>query len=459
LIGAIAICSDGVLILITSVLTGIIYYNVAFDRVGPVELFLGVGFLSFLNFSAILAARGAYRPHNLANFWRQARETTTIWLLVFLALLTVAFLVKVSSTYSRGATLTFFAVGLTGILVWRLVMARFLAHALAVGAFAEQKAVLLAETGQLSGSTVLDELNCCGYRLVRALEFKRDANSSTGASSALLKSIKQILEISRQEPIECVFLLVPLDSQRLIELLMTEMRVLSIPIFLLPDRNVAQFLKNRTVNIGTTWTAELTRAPLTAAEQLYKRALDLLLATIAIIVLAPMMLLVAAWIKIETRGPIFFMQRRSGFNGRTFKIYKFRTMSVLEDGPVIRQATRNDPRLTSCGRLLRRTNIDELPQLFNVIAGDMSLVGPRPHPLALNSEYENIIGNYAFRHHVKPGLTGWAQVNGLRGETQTVDLMTRRIECDLWYINNWSPWLDIRVLFRTLFLGLQSTAY
>ena len=198
---------------------------------------------------------------------------------------------------------------------------------------------------------------------------------------------------------------------------------------------------------------------MSAAEQACKRALDLLLASTALVMLAPMMILVTAWIKFETRGPVFFTQRRSGFNGRTFKIYKFRTMTVDEDGPLLRQATRNDPRITNCGRLLRRTNIDELPQLLNVIAGDMSLVGPRPHPLALNSEYEDIIGNYAFRHHVKPGLTGWAQVNGARGETQTVELMARRVEFDLWYINNWSLWLDFRILLRTLVLGLQPTAY
>ena len=256
-----------------------------------------------------------------------------------------------------------------------------------------------------------------------------------------------------------MFLLASWDDRRLIEVLMTQLRALSIPVYLLPDRNVAHFLGKRMVNVGTAWTAELQRAPLTTTEQVCKRAFDLLIASVLLIMLAPLLLLVAALIKMETRGPALFMQRRSGFNGRTFKIYKFRTMSVLEDGPVIRQATKNDPRLTRCGRVLRRTNIDELPQLLNVIAGEMSLVGPRPHPLALNSEYENIIGNYAFRHHVKPGLTGWAQVNGWRGETQTVDLMTRRIEHDLWYINNWSFWLDVKILLRTLVLGLQPAAY
>jgi len=153
------------------------------------------------------------------------------------------------------------------------------------------------------------------------------------------------------------------------------------------------------------------------------------------------------------------MQTRNGFNSRTFKIFKFRTMSVLEDGPCIRQATKNDARVTNIGRILRRTNVDELPQLFNVLAGDMSLVGPRPHASAHNSEYEQLIANYACRHHVKPGLTGWAQVNGFRGETRTVDLMQERVELDLWYIDNWSMWLDFKILVKTLCIGSQPTAY
>jgi undecaprenyl-phosphate galactose phosphotransferase/putative colanic acid biosynthesis UDP-glucose lipid carrier transferase len=153
------------------------------------------------------------------------------------------------------------------------------------------------------------------------------------------------------------------------------------------------------------------------------------------------------------------MQTRNGFNGRPFKIFKFRTMSVLEDGLVIRQATKSDPRTTRLGRVLRRSNIDELPQLFNVIAGDMSLVGPRPHAAVHNSKYEKVIAKYAYRHHVKPGLTGWAQINGLRGETKTIDLMAKRVEYDLWYIKNWSIWLDFRILLHTLIVGLQSTAY
>ena len=134
-------------------------------------------------------------------------------------------------------------------------------------------------------------------------------------------------------------------------------------------------------------------------------------------------------------------------------------MHVLEDGGTIRQATRDDPRVTRIGRWLRRTNIDELPQLFNVLYGDMSLIGPRPHAAAHNSEYEKLIANYAFRYHVKPGITGWAQVNGFRGETPSPDVMEKRVDLDLWYISNWTFWLDIKILFRTLMLGIQPTAY
>ena len=168
-----------------------------------------------------------------------------------------------------------------------------------------------------------------------------------------------------------------------------------------------------------------------------------------LLALSPLLAIVAAAIKLDSPGPVIFRQRRNGFNGRQFEIYKFRTMNVLEDGAVIRQAKKRDNRVTAVGRLLRRSSIDELPQLFNVLKGDMSLVGPRPHALAHDDEYGKLIANYAFRHHVKPGITGWAQVNGFRGETLRIESMMERIEADLWYINNWSLWLDLRIMLAT----------
>jgi exopolysaccharide biosynthesis polyprenyl glycosylphosphotransferase len=214
------------------------------------------------------------------------------------------------------------------------------------------------------------------------------------------------------------------------------------------------------LGVGTARTAELKRAPLSVAEQALKRIFDVLAAGLGIILLSPLLLTSVLLIKLDSKGPVLFTQTRNGFNGRSFRIFKFRTMSVFEDGPQIRQATRNDPRVTSVGRWLRRTSIDELPQLFNVLGGSMSLVGPRPHAVAHNTEYERIVANYAFRYHVKPGISGWAQVNGFRGETSTVNLMEKRVELDLWYVSNWSFWLDVRILWKTLILApWQASAY
>jgi Undecaprenyl-phosphate glucose phosphotransferase len=458
-LGPVALCCDLVIIVGVSALSGMLYHTAVFSSFGPVETFFGVGALTAVNFSAIMAALGAYRPEALSSAWKQVRDTSKVWLFAFFLLSVVAFSLKTSETYSRGATLTFFALGWTVVVGWRLLIARFIDQSLTAGGFAEQKTILLADKAQLDGCNVIAELKRYGYRPVRIFDLAVSQLSAANSPTQFGNLAEELLELSRVHKVACVFLLVSWDNRTAVEQVMAFLRILSVPVYLLPDRNVAHFLDKRIVSIGTTRTAELKRAPLTPAEQATKRTIDILLATLVLVMLAPLMGLVALAIKLETRGPAFFTQARNGFNGRPFRIYKFRTMSVLEDGPVIRQATKNDPRVTTLGRLLRRANIDELPQLFNVLAGDMSLVGPRPHAAAHNSEYERIIANYAYRYHVKPGLTGWAQIHGLRGETLTVDRMAERIEFDLWYVNNWSLWLDLKIMLRTLLVGLQPTAY
>ncbi len=458
-IGPIALCADVIIIVGTSVLSGMIYHLIVFSNFGAIETFLGVGALAAVNFSAIMAAFGSYRPEMLSTSASQIRDASKVWLFAFFLLSTVAFSLKISGTYSRGATLTFFAVAWFVIVGWRLLVAQYIERSLAAGSFAEQKTILLADNGQLDGRNVAAELKRYGYNPVRTFSVANNKKSLSERTSHFDGLAQQILELSRSHKISCILLLISWEDRSAVEDLLSSLGVVSLPIYLLPDRNVAHFLDKRIVSIGATWTAELKRAPLTSAEQAVKRAIDVLIASVAIALLAPSMVLLALMIKLESSGPVLFVQTRNGFNGRPFRIYKFRTMSVLEDGPVIRQVTKNDPRVTTLGRLLRRANIDELPQLFNVLAGDMSLVGPRPHAAAHNSEYQEIIANYAYRYHVKPGLTGWAQVHGLRGETLKVELMERRVQYDLWYINNWSLWLDFKILLRTGVLGLQSTAY
>jgi exopolysaccharide biosynthesis polyprenyl glycosylphosphotransferase len=188
----------------------------------------------------------------------------------------------------------------------------------------------------------------------------------------------------------------------------------------------------------------------------FKRLIDLMLAGPALFFMLPFLLLVALAIKLDSRGPVLFWQTRRGLNGKPFKIIKFRTMTVLEDGSVIEQATRGDRRVTRLGRMLRRLSIDELPQLLNVLKGEMSLVGPRPHALAHDEYYGRYIEHYSIRHNVKPGITGWAQVNGSRGETPHLDDMRRRIELDIWYVRSWSVWLDLKIIVATALQIIKS---
>ena len=183
-----------------------------------------------------------------------------------------------------------------------------------------------------------------------------------------------------------------------------------------------------------------------------KRVVDITISLVAMAVLSPLLVAVAIAIKLDSEGPVLFKQTRHGFNWRPFGIYKFRSMSVMENGDVIPQARKQDARVTGVGYWIRRFSIDELPQLLNVLYGDMSIVGPRPHASSHDRYFTSAIEKYAFRHHVKSGITGWAQVCGSRGETETLEKMQRRVELDLWYINNWSVWLDFSIMVRTVFV-------
>jgi len=447
------------LIITLSVVSGLGYHWLFLDRAAGITPYLAIGILVFSNFSAILAARGDYRFRNLIHFTRQAREVTIIWTGTFLVLLGIAFALKVEQTYSRGATLAFFVLGLSALGAWRGLLAKLLVKALANGAFAERKVIVIGERSLLASSWDLTELRRCGYKPVGTFAITESESTASGMPQTLRKTLNSAIETARSSGVEAIILVIGWEHSRCIEGILNVLSVLPVPVQLLPDQSVSKYFLRPMFHIGATWTAELKRAPLSKPERALKRSVDILCAGIGILSLSPLMLVTALVIKLDSRGPILFSQQREGFNGRPFRVFKFRTMVVLEDGPVVRQATRDDPRVTRLGRWLRRTNIDELPQLFNVLRGEMSLVGPRPHATAHNNEYAQRIADYAFRHHVKPGITGWAQVNGFRGETRTIHLMAKRVEFDLWYINNWSIWLDIKILLRTLILGFQESAY
>ena len=237
--------------------------------------------------------------------------------------------------------------------------------------------------------------------------------------------------------------------QRVVDLL-DELRDTTASIYFVPDVFVIDLIQSRTAEIDGVPVIAMCETPFHGPQGLLKRVMDIVISATALVLLSPFLLLIASLIKLTSAGPAIFKQRRYGLDGQVIDVLKFRTMRVVEDGPVVAQATLNDERITPLGRFLRRYSIDELPQLWNVLRGAMSLVGPRPHAVAHNEMYRHLIKGYMVRHKVPPGITGLAQVNGCRGETSKLEDMRRRIEFDLDYLRHWSPALDLRILAQTL---------
>jgi undecaprenyl-phosphate glucose phosphotransferase len=273
-------------------------------------------------------------------------------------------------------------------------------------------------------------------------------------------NIDDLVADARAGFIDRIYITFPMRAEERIRGVLSKFADTTASVYIVPDFFVFQMLHSRWTDIGGLPAVSVFENPLYGVDGLVKRAFDLVVAGLSLLVLAVPMTVIAIAIKLTSRGPVLFRQRRYGLDGREILVWKFRTMTVCEDGHAVAQATKSDARVTSLGAVLRRTSLDELPQLFNVLGGSMSLVGPRPHAAAHNEQYRKMIEGYMLRHKVKPGITGLAQVRGWRGETDTLEKMQRRVECDHEYIREWSLWLDVTILIRTIFVVLlRKNAY
>lgn len=276
-------------------------------------------------------------------------------------------------------------------------------------------------------------------------------------SQPVLGGIDAVYDFVKANRVESVFIALPMAAQPRLLKLLDEMKDTTASVYFVPDIFITDLVNARIDDINGMPVMAVCESPIVGVNAVFKRAFDVVFAALALLALAPLMLAIAAGIKLGARGPVLFHQRRYGLDGRQIVVWKFRTMTVVEDGTDVRQATRDDERVTRIGAFLRATSLDELPQLFNVLGGSMSLVGPRPHAVAHNEQYRGLIKGYMVRHKVKPGITGWAQVNGLRGETDSVDKMRRRIERDIEYLQRWSPGFDLLILLKTALIVLHRT--
>jgi Undecaprenyl-phosphate glucose phosphotransferase len=447
---------DAVLIFCASVFGDLGYSYFGYGHVPDFEMSSGAGIVACAIYWLVAYSGGLYSLPSLLASQPPWSRIVLGWATVFLALPLVFFLLKVGAGFSRGSIVAFASLGLVLLLGFRLVASRYLRGAMAKGWIAGRRAVVVGESDELAKLNATSLLYRFGVEEVARVLLMDPGDGLSGRSGDGIAKVDRAVEIARDEGASEFVLALNWSRITSLELARDRLRYSPLPVRLLPDHNIRSIACTRQMFGASVFAIELQREPLTRTERTIKRVLDICLAAGILVVLSPLLAATAIAIKFDSPGPVIFRQRRNGFNGHPFLIYKFRTMNVLEDGPVVRQATKRDARVTGIGRVLRQSSIDELPQLFNVLKGDMSLVGPRPHAVAHDDEYGALIANYAFRHHVKPGITGLAQVNGCRGQTLHLDQMKKRIDFDLWYIDNWSLFLDLKILARTTLVPLGS---
>jgi Undecaprenyl-phosphate glucose phosphotransferase len=445
--------TDSVFIVVASFIGSSVYQSVyqffANHTSDHSDLDLGAGIVAAVLYVLIGQSAGFYDLGAVFSTRRDIKKILVQWALVSLVLTLLAFLMKVGAGFSRGSIICFATLALVLLFVSRSLAKRWVREAVADGRVQGRRIVLLGSRDELASISAGDLLQRYGLSEIDRVSFAMDKSKNLAMGNPESDSLEHAVTIARERCADEIVLALPWSDTRKIELVRDRLRASPLPIELLPDRRIRSLAENPSFRLKNSLSIEVQRGPLTRLEQFSKRCVDVVGAAIGLVALSPLMLLSAVAIKLDSVGPVLFRQRRNGFNIQPFVIFKFRTMSVMEDGSDVQQVKKSDPRVTSIGKVLRKTSIDELPQLFNVLRGDMSLVGPRPHALAHDNHYGDLLSEYAFRHHVKPGITGWAQVRGYRGETARVEQMKGRVDCDLWYINNWSLVLDFKILALT----------
>lgn len=421
-----------------------------------VAIILGV-LLTLLLFSA----SGIYQSWRGKSWLHQAKSVTLSWFAVVITLLFIAFLTKTSSDFSRQwlvawvisawALLLFFRFSLTYVL--RAMRRRGM----------NRKRIVVIGAGSL-GQNVVNNIRAADWTGLEVVAFLDDSESLQGhwvnGVQVIGKTSKARL-LAEKEKLDEIWLALPLHAESKVKEIMYDLRHSMATIRFVPDIFGFRLLNHSVTDVAGMAVLDLSASPMVGLNRVIKAVEDRVLALFILVLITPLMAAIAVGVKITSPGPVLFKQRRHGWDGKPINVYKFRTMIVhQEDAGKVTQACKNDSRITPFGAFLRRSSLDELPQFFNVLQGKMSIVGPRPHAIAHNEQYKDQIEAYMLRHKVKPGITGWAQVNGLRGETDTLDKMRRRVEYDLYYIENWSLWFDMKIILRTLVTGfVNKNAY
>ena len=419
------------------------------------DYYSGLLVISALLFFILLRPHAEDDLSSLDSGWTIVSHTIAAWLGVIVVLLLIGYGSKVSAIFSRRVLFTWVIVTLPLIIGFLILLRGWIRHLIVTSGTA-RSAVIAGVTG-MSRKLARSIKNRpeLGFKFVGFFDDRSAERLGDIQPGSLLGTLEDLPDYVKNAKIDTIFIAIPVNLLRRTKDLLTDLRDTTASTYLVPDIFVFDLIQARTTNLNGIPVVALCETPFNGWRGLAKRASDIILASLMVAVAIPVLLLIALAVQITSPGSIIFKQRRYGLDGQEILVYKFRTMTVSEDGDKIIQATHNDKRVTPIGRFLRRYSLDELPQLFNVLRGDMSVVGPRPHAVAHNEEYRKLIAGYMTRHKVAPGITGLAQISGYRGETLTVGDMEKRLHYDLEYLRQWSLGLDLKILLRTLTLWFR----
>ena len=380
------------------------------------------------------------------------------WACVVGVLLFMGFAFKSSASYSRFILLSWSFVTPVALVFAEACKSRI--SKLLGGTGARTLKHIVVGANELGMELTRRAYNTCGSHLAAYFDDRDPERLPEECRSLLRGNCSDVVKFVQAHNIDAIYIALPFSAApRMIQLL-NELRDTTASIYFIPDIFSFDIIQARFVEIDGMPVVSVCDTPYNGISALIKRGMDIVLSVVGLLLLWPVLLAITIAVKITSRGPALFKQRRYGLNGEEILVYKFRSMTVAENGDTVTQATKGDKRITRLGAFLRKTSLDELPQIINVLQGRMSIVGPRPHAVAHNEQYRKLISGYMIRHKVRPGITGWAQVNGLRGETETIDKMRKRVEYDLDYLRHWSAWMDIKIIFKTIKLVIHdSQAY
>jgi Undecaprenyl-phosphate glucose phosphotransferase len=432
---------------------------------GMAQAYSNAALIAALFYAALAEVTGCYDIDTRFSTRTAWTRVMTAWLSTGMFLMTLGFLLKVSEGFSRGWAITWFIVGGSALLGVRAAGTVWMRRLKRQGVFNHRVAIFGAGSqGDRLAKYILGNekltIDLVGFFDDRLPERLPDRE----VALPLYGNLQDLIGHIRRGAVDQVIVALPWSAEKRLQEVVADLAITPVRIRLAPDLATFAFSQRPVVLLGDLPVMTLFERPISGFDQILKKIEDMVVGALALVLLAPILLIAAIAIKLESPGPVFFRQDREGFNNQRFRIWKFRSMRADRceaDGIV--QARKDDDRITRVGRVLRRTSIDELPQLFNVLSGEMSLVGPRPHAPSTRAGdrvFSDVVSHYAARHKVKPGMTGWAQVNGWRGETDTEEKLLKRLEHDLYYIENWSVLLDLYIIGRTaITLAFQKAAY